>query len=221
MVHTTLDWLGEWFWTTHVWMNIFPFVPFALFSFSHLLQLQVQCYAHFGHHLCSDLGSSDPSATRLCQSSAHIHVVLLPEAPCQARGKIRRSQRAMQKCMQFRNGCKELCTVFLIANVQGPVQLSHPKTHFFKEEWSAGEKASSSSFCLISFSTATLSFSQVLTCLCCYKEWSICCSHSDSMGSASAATWAAFPLSFGPPDFLLKRLSLFIPRYLSTMCFSL
>ena len=113
-------------------MNIFPFVPFALFSFSHLLQLQVQCYAHFGHHLCSDLGSSDPSATRLCQSSAHIHVVLLPEAPCQARGKIRRSQRAMQKCMQFRNGCKELCTVFLIANVQGPVQLSHPKTHFFQ-----------------------------------------------------------------------------------------
>ena len=91
----------------------------------------MQCYSHFGHHLCSDLGSSDPSATRLCQSSVHIHVVLLPEAPCQARGKIRRSQCAMHKCMQFRNGCKELCTIFLIANVQGPVQLSHPETHLF------------------------------------------------------------------------------------------
>ena len=110
-------------------------VPHCLhcsFSFSHLVQLQVQSYAHFGHHLCSDLRTSDASATRLCQSSVHTHVVLLPEAPCQARGKRGRSQCAMQKCMQLRNGCKELCTILFIALMKRPVQLSHTKAPFLQ-----------------------------------------------------------------------------------------
>ena len=48
---------------------------------SQFAKIQVHCFCH---HLCSDRGSSDAFATRLCQCSVRIHVVLLPEAPSES-----------------------------------------------------------------------------------------------------------------------------------------
>ena len=60
-----------------------PFLT-SLFSFFHAVQVQVQGYEHCGHLFSSDLRPPDASTARLRLSSAHIHVVLLPEARCQS-----------------------------------------------------------------------------------------------------------------------------------------
>ena len=157
-VHTTLDWLGEWFWTTHVWMNIFPFVPFALFSFSHLLQLQVQCYAHFGHHLCSDLGSSwslcNKTVPKFCAHSC----CPLAWSTMSSEGKDKKSQRACRNACNLGMAARVVHRFSWIANVQDLCNWAIPKHIFSKKNDLLGKKQSSSSFCLISFSTGHIEY---------------------------------------------------------------
>ena len=165
--------------------------------------MDVHSHSDFGGNFRCHLRSSQPLARGSCKCPLHCHVILLPEAPGQPGVTKVAVQNGVQPAVYLRNAAEQSCLFSCIVLLQGEVQLSHGKAPLL-EIWVilSSHTAKCSALSFKSFSVRTFILSQVLICLCAGSAGSMKFCQSSSMGSAKAATWAALPLSFGPPFFL-------------------